>query len=77
LQGIIIYAVVLGGKDIKEIWLVGFMDSDFAENQKTRRSTGGFVFKFGGRVISWSSKKQQIVTISTIESKYCALKEAG
>jgi isoleucyl-tRNA synthetase len=53
------------------------MDSDFAKDQKTRRSTRGFVFKFGGGAISWLSKKQQIVTISTIESKYCALKETG
>jgi hypothetical protein len=53
------------------------MDSDFAKNQKTCRSTGGFVFKFGGGVISWLSKKQQIVIISTMESKYYALKKAG
>jgi hypothetical protein len=53
------------------------MDSDFAENQKTRCSTRGFVFKFEGKAISWSSKRQQIVTMSMIESEYCALKKTG
>jgi hypothetical protein len=53
------------------------MDSDFAENQKTRRSTKSFVFKFRGGAILWLSKKQQIVMILTMESEYYALKKAG
>jgi hypothetical protein len=53
------------------------MDSDFAENQKTCCSTRGFVFKFGGGVILWLSKRQQIVMTLTMESEYYALKEIG
>jgi hypothetical protein len=71
------YAVILGRKDIEEIWLVGFIDSDFAKNQKTHYSTRGFVFKFGGGAILWLSKRQQIVTTLTIESEYYTLKKAG
>ena len=45
--------------------LVGFTDSDYAGDQDDRRSTSGFVFMMGTGAVSWSSKKQQIVTLST------------
>lgn len=38
---------------------------------ETRKSTSGYVFYHGdGVVVSWSSKKQQVVALSTTEAKY-------
>ena len=52
--------------------LVGFSDSDFVGDQDDRRSTLGYVFMLGSGVVSWSSKKQPIVTLSTTKAKLVA-----
>lgn len=51
---------------------MGFCDSDYAGDIDDRKSTTGFVFFLGDSVISWSSKKQSIVTLSTCEAEYIA-----
>eukprot|EP00253_Pinus_taeda_P009578 PITA_09578 len=52
----------------------GFVDADWAGDLDQRRSTSGYVFKlFGGAVswmISWMSKKQSVVALSTTEVEY-------
>lgn len=53
--------------------LCGFSDSDYAGDMDDRKSTTGYVFMFGSAVVSWSSKKQPIVTLSTIEAEFVAL----
>ncbi|XP_019412808.1 PREDICTED: uncharacterized protein LOC109325114 [Lupinus angustifolius] len=50
--------------------LIGFTDSDFAGDQDDRRSTLDYVFMFGIGVVSWLSKKQPIVTLSTTEAEF-------
>ena len=35
------------------------------------RSTNGFMFSFGSVVVTWSSKKQPIVALSSTEGEYC------
>jgi hypothetical protein len=35
-----------------------------------RRSTTGYVFTVGGTTVSWISKLQKVVSLSTIEAKY-------
>ncbi|GKV14990.1 hypothetical protein SLEP1_g25791 [Rubroshorea leprosula] len=52
--------------------LVGFTDNDYAGDLDDRKSTSGFVFMLGSGAISWSSKKQPIVTLSTTEAEYVA-----
>jgi len=52
--------------------LIGFTDSDFAGDQDDRKSTSAYVFMFGTGVVSWSSRKQPIVTLSTIEAEFAA-----
>ncbi|KAJ4972640.1 hypothetical protein NE237_005814 [Protea cynaroides] len=52
--------------------LFGFTDSDYAGDQDDRRSTSGYVFKLGTGAVSWSSKKQPIVTLSSTEAEFVA-----
>ncbi|KAH9735190.1 hypothetical protein KPL71_017659 [Citrus sinensis] len=56
----------------KKSYLYGFADSDYAGDLDDRRSTSGYVFMFGSAAISWSSKKQPIVTLSTTEAEFVA-----
>ncbi|MCP4339239.1 MAG: hypothetical protein GY799_10210, partial [Desulfobulbaceae bacterium] len=56
--------------------LIGYSDSDFAGDVNDRRSTSGFVFIRSGAAVSWRSRKQQVVTLSTAEAEYVALSSA-
>ena len=51
---------------------MAYIDSDFAGDLDDRRSTSGFAFLLGSGAVSWSSKKQPIVTLSTTEAEYIA-----
>ncbi|KAL0355686.1 UNVERIFIED_CONTAM: Retrovirus-related Pol polyprotein from transposon RE1 [Sesamum radiatum] len=55
-----------------DVCLKGYCDSDYAGDVDDRKSTTGFVFYFGENAISWCSRKQPIVTLSTCESEYVA-----
>lgn len=50
--------------------LKGYTDSDWAGDQDTRRSTSGYVFNVGSGAVSWSSKRQPTVALSTCEAEY-------
>ena len=56
--------------------LEGFVDADGA-TQEHRRAITGFVFLIDGGAISWSSRKQELVTLSTAESEYVASTQAA
>ncbi|KAL7278123.1 hypothetical protein ACG7TL_008094 [Trametes sanguinea] len=56
--------------------LVGFTDADWA-SQAHRHSISGYVFMYSGSVISWSSRKQPIVALSTTEAEYIAASNAS
>jgi hypothetical protein len=50
--------------------LVGFADSDWGGDLTTRRSTTGYLFTLAGAAISWSSKRQPTVALSSTEAEY-------
>ncbi|KAK3006483.1 hypothetical protein RJ639_016084 [Escallonia herrerae] len=52
--------------------LSGFVDADWAGDVNDRRSTTGYCFGTGSAAISWCSKKQQNVTLSSTEAEYAA-----
>jgi len=56
----------------KNIALVGFCDVDWADDAKDRRSTMGYVFKFGDYAISWNLKRLPTIMFSTTMLKYMA-----
>jgi len=62
--------------DESDVVLTGFSDSDWAGNPDDRRSTSGYAFHIGSGVVSWSSKKQPTVSLSSTESEYKALTNA-
>jgi len=59
--------------DISDVTLAGYSDSDWAGNLDDRIFITGYAFSIGSRVISWSSKKQSIVALSSCEGEYQAL----
>jgi hypothetical protein len=68
------HALCFGGS---EIVLQGYVDSDMAGDKYSRRSTTGYVFTIGGTIISWISKLQKVVALSTTEVEYVAATEAS
>jgi hypothetical protein len=46
-------------------FLQGYVDSDMEGDKDSRRSTIGYVFTVGGTTISWISKLQKVVSLST------------
>ena len=52
--------------------LVAYTDADWAGSVDDRKSTSGAAFYLGGCLVSWMSKKQSSVTLSTAEAEYIA-----
>eukprot|EP00253_Pinus_taeda_P025809 PITA_25809 len=50
--------------------LSGYTDSDWAGSVDDRKSTAGYVFSLGSGVVTWTSKKQQAVALSSTEAEY-------
>lgn len=59
----------------QELKLEGYSDADWASDQCDRRSTTGYCFSLtrNGPIISWKSRKQPTVALSTCEAEYMAL----
>lgn len=57
--------------------LNGFSDSDWAGSIEDRRSTSGSCFILGSAAVSWSSKKQATVALSSTEAEYVAATAAA
>jgi len=51
----------------------GYSDADWAGDVNDRKSTSGYVFMLSGGAITWKSKKQTCVALSTAEAEYIAL----
>lgn len=56
----------------EEVKLTGWSDSDYAGDIDDKKSTSSYVYMIGDSAITWSSKKQSIVTLSTTEAEYVA-----
>jgi hypothetical protein len=52
--------------------LYGYCDADWAGGADDRKSTSGGCFFIGNNLISWFSKKQNCVALSTAEAEYIA-----
>ncbi|KAH9782974.1 hypothetical protein KPL71_009140 [Citrus sinensis] len=66
-------ALCYGGS---EFTVRGYVDSDFAGDLDKRKSTTGYVFTLAGATVSWVSKLQTVVALSTTEAEYMAATQA-
>ena len=71
-----IYRYLKGNMDFKLMFnsknsgiLEGYVDAAYA-NQPDYKSTTGFIFTVGGTPVSWYSKRQSVVALSSAESEY-------
>jgi hypothetical protein len=56
--------------------LVGFSDASYTPNSEDRKSISGYLFQMNEAAISWKSKKQPIVSLSSMEAEYIAITAA-
>jgi hypothetical protein len=56
--------------------LVGYTDSDMAGDVDTRKSTSGYLITFSGGAVSWQSRLQKCIALSTTEAELIAATEA-
>ena len=49
---------------------MAYSNSDYAGDLDDRRSTSGYVFMMSSGAVSWCSKKQAVVTLSTTEAEF-------
>ena len=56
---------------------VGYSDADWAGDTEDRKSTSGYLFSLNGGLVSWRSKNQSCVALSTAEAEYMALASAA
>lgn len=54
----------------------GYVDSDWGQDPIDRKSYSGYVFKFAHGAVSWESKRQPTVALSTAEAEYMAMSSA-
>jgi hypothetical protein len=52
--------------------LTGFTDASWCGDIEDRKSTAGFILLMGSGPISWCSKKEHVVTLSSCEAEYIA-----
>jgi len=57
--------------------IVGYVDADWANCPQDRRSYTGYVFMLSGCPITWESRKQRTVALSSTEAEYMALTESA
>jgi len=74
LKGTRTLPLVLGGDSLQ---LLGFTDSDYANDLDSCLSVGGYCFTLGSGMVSWSSRKQRTVADSSTAAEYIAAAKAA
>ena len=55
----------------------GWVDAEYAGCKDTRKSHTGYVLMLNGAYISWKSKRQATVSLSSAESKFIVAGQCG
>ena len=72
IKGTIDYGITFDGNEETDVKLQGYVDADWGSNPNGRKSQSGYLFTICGGVISWASKKQSVVALSSTEAEYIA-----
>ena len=57
--------------------LRGYSDADWKGDLDESKSTSGYVFTLGEGAVSWCSRKQDCIALSTMEAEYVACRLAA
>jgi hypothetical protein len=77
LKGTLDYKLCYQARSRDSVDLIGFSDADWAGDKSDRKSTCGYAFFVNGGIVSWKSKKQTTVAMSSTEAEYIGLSEAA
>lgn len=81
-----LFRYLQGTKDLKLVYkpdptstelFTTYSDADYGGCKDSGHSTGGYLIKLGSGAISWSSKLQSVVALSTTEAEFIQAGEAG
>jgi hypothetical protein len=76
LAGTLDVGILWGKAQDEELVLSAYCDADWGGDIATRRSTTAYVFMLAGGSISWASKLQPTVALSSAEAEYMAVSAA-
>ena len=71
------YKLTYNGLGVEGVTFQTYCDASHGDCLDTGRSTGGYVTTIAGGAVSWSSKLQTIVALSSTEAEYMIAVEAG
>ena len=60
-----------------KVTLQGFVDADLGGDVDSSKSTSGYIYTIGGTAVSWMSRLQKCVSLSSTEAEYVAIAEVG
>jgi hypothetical protein len=72
IAGTIHHGLTYKKNDSSDLSLLGFTDSDHSGDLVHRRSISGVIFYIGSNLVTWTSQKQKVVTLSSCEAEYVA-----
>ena len=61
----------------QDLQLKGYTDADWGGDLNERKSTSSYVFLLGNGAITWCSKKQTCIAVSTMEAEFVAFSAAA
>ena len=67
------YCLCFGNNNVK---LESYTDANMAKDVDSEKSTTGYLYTFAGVAVSWVSRLQKVVDLSTTEAEYIAATEA-
>jgi hypothetical protein len=75
LKGTSHFGLLFDKNSVKEIGVMGFVDSDFDGDLDKRHSISGYIFSLCGSTVSWRASLQSDTTFSTTEAEYVSATE--
>ena len=77
LRGTYDQAIVYERTDILANTIWGWVDSHWAADLDSRRPHTGYILILSGGAVSWKSRRQDCVSLSTSEAEYVAASQCG